>query len=81
MRAWIPRRVLLTPSALQWPSGLAMVERAAAPGSQVVRLGSDRPSGLPDADRAAKTTMAAMRPTIEASLARRSPSTRVLYWP
>ena len=35
-----------------------MAERAAALGSSVVRLGSDRLSGLPDAYRDAKTTMA-----------------------
>lgn len=57
-RPWIPRRVLATPSALAWPAGAAMVERAAALGSEIVRLGADRLSGLPDAYRDAKTTMA-----------------------
>ena len=55
---WVPRRVLVTPSALAWPTGVAMVERAAARGSEVVRLQADRLSGLPDAYRDAKTTMA-----------------------
>jgi len=50
--------VLVTPSALAWPSGVAMVERAAALGSEIVRLNADRLSGLPDAYRDAKTTMA-----------------------
>ena len=50
--------MLVTPSALAWPSGAAAVERAAALGSEVVRLPADRLSGLPDAYRDAKTTMA-----------------------
>jgi len=50
--------VLVTPSALAWPSGAATVERAAALGSEIVRLPADRLSGLPDAYRDAKTTMA-----------------------
>ncbi len=50
--------MLVTPSALAWPSGAATVERAAALGSEVVRLPADRLSGLPDAYRNAKTTMA-----------------------
>ena len=50
--------MLVTPSALAWPSGAAIVERAAALGSEVVRLPADRLSGLPDAYRDAKTTMA-----------------------
>ncbi len=55
---WIPKRVLVTPSALAWPEGAAMVERAAALGSAIVRLPADRLSGLPDAYRDAKTTLA-----------------------
>lgn len=50
--------MLVTPSALAWPSGAAMVERAASLGSEIVRLPADRLSGLPDAYRDAKTTMA-----------------------
>ncbi len=50
--------MLVTPSALAWPSGAATVERAAALGSEIVRLPADRLSGLPDAYRDAKTTMA-----------------------
>ena len=57
-RPWIPRRVLVTPAALAWPEGAAMVERAAALGSEIVRLPADRLTGLPDAYRDAKTTMA-----------------------
>ncbi len=50
--------MLATPAALAWPAGRAMVERAAALGAEIVRLHSDRLSGLPDAYRDAKTTMA-----------------------
>ncbi len=50
--------MLATPSALALPFGTAMVERAAALGSEIVRLGADRLTGLPDAYRDAKTTMA-----------------------
>jgi len=57
-RPWVPRRVLVTPSAFAWPAGAAMVERASALGSEIVRLNADRLSGLPDAYRDAKTTMA-----------------------
>ena len=57
-RLWKPRRVLVTPSALAWAAGAAMVERAAGMGADIVRLPSDRLSGLPDAYRDAKTTMA-----------------------
>ncbi len=57
-RPWIPRRVLVTPTALSWPGGAAMVERAAALGAEVVRLPADRLAGLPDAYRDAKTTLA-----------------------
>ena len=58
LRPWTPKRVLVTPSALAWPAGAAMTERAAALGSEVVRLQSDRLAGLPDAYRDAKTTLA-----------------------
>ena len=55
---WIPRFVLATPSALGWAQGAAMVDRAAAMGSEVVRLRSDRLVGLPDSYRDAKRTLA-----------------------
>ena len=58
MRPWIPKRLLATPSALDWPYGAAVAERAAALGAEVVRLRADRLSGLPDSYRDAKTTMA-----------------------
>ncbi|WP_428395751.1 SPL family radical SAM protein [Lichenicoccus sp.] len=55
---WIPKFVLATPAALAWPEGAAMAERAAALGTEVVRLKSDRLSGLPDQYRDAKRTFA-----------------------
>lgn len=55
---WVPRVVLATPSALGWAEGAAIVERAAALGSEVVRLRSDRLAGLPDTYRDAKRTLA-----------------------
>ncbi len=66
-RDWIPRRVLVTPSALGWEAGQAMVERARHLGSDVIHLGSDRLTGLPDAYRDAKTTLA----VVTASASRR----------
>ena len=59
--------MLVTPAALAWPAGTAMVARAEAIGSEVVRLKADRLTGLPDAYRDAKTTMA----VVTASTARR----------
>ena len=55
---WIPRSVLVTPAALGWPEGRAIVERAAGLGAEVVQLRSDRLSGLPNAYRDAKRTLA-----------------------
>ncbi len=55
---WKPRFVLATPSALGWAEGVAMVERAAGLGAEVVRLRSDRLAGLPEAYRDAKRTLA-----------------------
>ena len=57
-RLWVPKRVLATPAALAWPEGAAMAERAAALGAELVRLKSDRLTGLPDTYRDAKTTLA-----------------------
>ncbi len=57
-RLWIPKRLLVTPAALQWPYGAAVLERVAGLGAEVVRLRADRLTGLPDAYRDAKTTMA-----------------------
>lgn len=58
MKAWIPKRVLVTPAAAGWAHGAAMVQRAAALGCEVVHLKADRLVGLPDTYRDAKTTLA-----------------------
>ena len=57
-KPWIPKRLLVTPSALDWPYGASIVEKAAAVGSEIICLKADRLSGLPDSYRDAKTTMA-----------------------
>ena len=57
-RLWAPKRLLVTPSALAWPYGVAVAERVARLGAEVVQLRSDRLIGLPDTYRDAKTTMA-----------------------
>jgi spore photoproduct lyase len=66
---WIPARVLVTPAALRFEHGDAMVERAAALGAEIVRLSADRLSGLPDTYRDAKRTLA----VVVASPSRRRP--------
>ncbi len=67
MRPWVPKTVLVTPSALATAHGSGIVERAAALGSEVVRLRSDRLTGLPDTYRDSKRTLA----VINASASRR----------
>jgi spore photoproduct lyase len=66
---WVPETVLVTPSALRFAHGAAMVERAERAGARVVRLDADRLSGLPDRYRDAKTTLA----VVVASPSRRKP--------
>ena len=63
MPLWVPRRVLMTPSARQWAHGNAIAERAAALGSDIVEMRNDRLTGLSDSDPrkqyvAAKTSLA-----------------------
>ncbi len=55
---WAPKRVLVTPGALNWAHGSAMVDRAAALGAEVVRLKADQLRGLPGTYRDAKSTLA-----------------------
>ncbi len=62
-RLWHPRRVLVTPAALDFAHGRAMVARAEAMGLSVERLSANRLTGLRDADPrrayiAAKATLA-----------------------
>ncbi|WP_114187882.1 spore photoproduct lyase family protein [Microvirga aerophila] len=45
-KLWRPRRVLVTPAALEWEHGRAILERAAALGSEIVELKSNRLTGL-----------------------------------
>ncbi len=62
-KTWIRKRVVATPAALDWPHGRAMVDRAAALGAEVVRLKSNRLTGLSQSDKRreyllAKSTLA-----------------------
>ncbi|MCQ8242044.1 SPL family radical SAM protein [Rhizosaccharibacter radicis] len=68
-RPWTPDRVLVTPAALGFAHGAAMVERAAALGASVVRMSGDRLSGVPGSYRDAKRTLA----VVVASPSRRRP--------
>ncbi|MGL5839558.1 MAG: radical SAM protein [Sphingorhabdus sp.] len=58
-RLWLPKRALLTRAARDWPLGLAMAERCAAQGIDIVELPSDRLGVPADAPYAfAKSTLA-----------------------
>ncbi len=62
-RRWMPKRVVITPPALDHPHGQRIVERVEAAGLEVERLSSARLSGLRGADERAtyalaKSTMA-----------------------
>jgi spore photoproduct lyase len=62
-KIWIPKRVVVTPAALEVPHGRAIVERAAALGAEVHQLKSNRLTGLSEADKRheyvrAKSTLA-----------------------
>ena len=62
-KLWVPKRVVVTPAALDFPHGRAMVDRAAALGAEVHQLKSNRLTGLSDADKRheyvrAKSTLA-----------------------
>ncbi len=61
-KRWVPRQVLITPAAREWEHGRAIAERAAALGSDVVELPTNRLTGLRGADpretyRLAKSTL------------------------
>src|SRR3712207_6041366 len=45
-KLWRPKRVLVTPAALEWDHGQAMVGRAEALGCEIVRLKANRLTGL-----------------------------------
>ena len=60
---WVPKRVLVTPSARAWAHGCATAERAAAFGAEIVELKADRLPSPADEDprkayREAKATLA-----------------------
>jgi len=62
-KLWMPRRVLVTPAALEHPHGRHMVDRAEAYGIEVERLKANRLTGLRGEDeretyRRAKSTLA-----------------------
>ena len=62
-KLWRHKRVLVTPAALEWEHGRAILERAASLGSEIVELKSNRLTGLTgDNERQsyvnAKTTLA-----------------------
>jgi len=62
-RLWRPKRVLVTPAALEWEHGRAILERAASFGSEIIELKSNRLTGLTADDEResyvnAKTTLA-----------------------
>lgn len=62
-KLWRPRRVLVTPAALEWEHGRAILERAASLGSEIVELKSNRLTGLAGENERqsyvnAKTTLA-----------------------
>lgn len=45
-RLWVPRRVVITPEALRWQHGQAIVERASGFGSEIIELKANRLTGL-----------------------------------
>ncbi|MBE7157243.1 MAG: radical SAM protein [Rhodospirillales bacterium] len=62
-KLWRPRRVLITPDALQWEHGRAIAERAAGMNIPVIELKANRLSGFRDGSSTeqyvnAKTTLA-----------------------
>jgi spore photoproduct lyase len=62
-KLWVPKRVLITPEALQLPHGRKILERSAACGSQIVELKSSRLSIPSDDYVTAKTTLAIVTAT------------------
>jgi spore photoproduct lyase len=64
-KLWVPRQVLVSPEALAWEQGRAIVDRAARLGSQIVELKANRLTGLRGGSAReeyvrAKTTLAVM---------------------
>lgn len=57
-KRWIPKRVLVTRAASQWPLARSIAERASALGSEIVELSADRLQGLRGADERATYVLA-----------------------
>ncbi len=57
-RRWVPKRVVITPAALDEPHGQRIVARVEAAGLEVERLGSNRLSGVRGADERATYALA-----------------------
>lgn len=57
-KRWIPKRVLLTRAALEWPLARVIAERGSALGSDVVELRADRLEGLRGPDERATYALA-----------------------
>jgi len=68
-KTWVPKQVLITPSARQWPLATRTAERAAALGAEIVELTADRITGL----ACSAWTTAAARGRASASTRCRSP--------
>jgi spore photoproduct lyase len=49
-KLWIPKRVLVTPAALEWEHGRRIAERAATYGCDIVELKTNRLTGLRNDD-------------------------------
>jgi spore photoproduct lyase len=71
-RSWRPKRLIITRAARAWEHGLAMAERAAAAGIEVVELVSDRLTlEVPDDARAAYTAAKSTLAVVVASPSKR----------
>ncbi len=64
-KLWRPRRVLITPDALLWPHGRAILDRAANLGAEVIHLKSNRlPSFSPPRPKTATDPQTNPAPTL-----------------
>ncbi len=61
-RTWLPRRVLITPAALEWEHGRRILDRAESLGSEIVRLKSNRITGISDSTDPRRLTLTRKRP-------------------
>ncbi len=70
-KLWVPKRVLVTPSALGWEHGRAAAERAAALGAEVVELKADRLPAVGGDERQAYREAKATLAVVTASASKR----------